>query len=126
MKAVIIMVAIVAIIGALNGYTGYFIDNSADELLSGINEAKQAVQAGDQAAASDRVKKLRDGWESVESRWEVLEDHREIDRIDTLMTHLEAMADTGVLDTMMPELDELAFFLTHIDDKHKIKMENIF
>jgi hypothetical protein len=126
MKAIIIMLAIVAIIWALNGYTCAFISSSSDEMLSSIDKVKHAVESEDQNGAGGQIDDLRSEWEAVESRWEVLVDHREVDRIDTLMTHIEGMAKAGTLDTMMPELDELAFFFTHINDKHKLKVENIF
>lgn len=125
LKAVIIMVVILAIIFTLNAYAGNYIDNSAKKLLADLENIKTMVQAGDVNTLNSEIKSLRDEWEGVESHWEILVDHREIDRIDTLMTHLEAMGKTGSLDTIMPEIEELAFFLTHIDDKHKIKAENI-
>lgn len=126
MRAVIIMLAIVAIILALNCYAGSFINDNSNELLSSIDKVKQAVQAGDLDAAGGRINDLRGEWESAESRWEVLVDHREVDRIDTLVTHLEGMAKAGTLDTMLPELDELSFFFKHINDKEKLRAENIF
>lgn len=126
MKSVAIILAIIAIIWILNGYTSLYIGNSSKELLGYVDEAKKAVKAEDMYNANVQVGMLRAEWETVESHWEALVDHREIDRIDTLMTHLEAMAGTGGLDDMLPELEELAFFLTHIDDKHRIWAENIF
>jgi hypothetical protein len=126
MKRIIIILVIIAIICALNIYTGIFINTSSVELRSEIDQTKTALQAKDNATAASQIKKIRNQWESVESRWEVLVDHRDVDRIDTLMTHLEAMAATDSWDTVMPELDELAFYLTHIDDKQKFRVENIF
>lgn len=126
MKSVAIILVIIALIWILNGYTSLYIGNSSEELLGYVDEAKKAVKAKDMYNTNVQVGKLRARWETVESHWESLVDHREIDRIDTLMTHLQAMAGTGGLDDMMPELEELAFFLTHIDEKHKIRAENIF
>lgn len=125
LKAVVIMLCIVAIIWALNICAGSFIDRSTDKLLDSIDSTKDAAESGDAQATDLEVEKLRYEWESMESRWEILVDHREVDRIDTLMTHLEAMAEVNTLDTLVPELDELAFFLTHIDDKQQIRAENI-
>jgi hypothetical protein len=119
------MLCIVAIIWSLNIWAGSFIDKSTDKLLEDIDATKDAAQSGDAGATDLQVEELRYEWESVESRWEILVDHREVDRIDTLMTHLEAMAEVNTLDTLVPELDELEFFLTHIDDKHQIRPENI-
>lgn len=126
MKPIVIMLVIVAIIWALNSYTCMFIGNSSEELLSSIEEVKQAVQANNTGDTTGKISRLRNEWESAESRWEVLVDHKEVDRIDTLVTHLEGMAQAGSLETMMPELEELSFFVSHIDDKHKIKLENVF
>lgn len=125
MKAAVIMLCIVAIIWALNIGAGSYIDVSSEKLLSTIDSARDAVAAGDAEAVRGWVKKLREDWEKTESKWEMLVDHREIDRIDTLMTHLEAMSATGSLEDLVPELEELSFFITHIDDKHKIRPENI-
>jgi hypothetical protein len=125
LKPVIIILAIIAIIWVLNAYCGIYIDNTSGKLLNYIDTAKIAVKAKDVDTLNAQVKQLRSEWEGMESHWEVLVDHREIDRIDTLMTHLEAMSSIGSLDTIMPELEELAFYLTHIDDKHKIRPENI-
>jgi Glu-tRNA(Gln) amidotransferase subunit E-like FAD-binding protein len=125
LKAAIIMLCIVAVVIALNAFTACYINNSSEKLLSYVNEAREAASKGDIEAIHEQVNKLRDEWEVYESRWEMLVDHREIDRIDTLVTHLQAMAAAGALEDLIPELEELAFFITHIDDKHKIRAENI-
>jgi len=126
MKSVVIIVVIIAIIWAFNGYTSMFIGDSSRELLGYVEKIEDAAKAGDMFTTNEQIGLLHGEWEGVESRWEMLVDHREVETVDTLMTRLKAMAATGALDDMMPELEELAFFLTHIDDKHKIRAENIF
>jgi hypothetical protein len=125
LRAVVIMLCIIAAIWALDIGTGIYIDRSSEKLLSYIETSRDAASKGDTETIHEQVKELRAKWEAAESRWEMLVDHREIDRIDTLMTHVQAMAAEGALEPLIPELEELAFFITHIDDKHKIRPENI-
>lgn len=119
------MLCIVAVILALDFGAASYIHRSSEKLLTYTQTARDAASRADMPAIREQVKELRDEWEAVESKWESLVDHREIDRIDTLMTHVQAMAAEGALEELIPELEELAFFITHIDDKHKIRPENI-
>jgi hypothetical protein len=125
LKAVLIMLAIIAIIWALDAFSSGYVDKSSDILLTYVDKAREAASKGDMKTVKEQMDGLRDKWEAVESHWESLVDHREIDRIDTLMTHLQAMAAAGTLELLIPELEELSFFITHINDKHKIRAENI-
>lgn len=125
MKPITIIVVIIAIIWAFNCYTSAFIGDSSHEMMGYITEVKKAAKGGDMYRVNEQVGRLHAGWESAESRWEMLVDHREVETIDTLMTHLVAMAGTGALDDLMPDLEELDYFFAHIDDKHKIRLENI-
>jgi predicted Holliday junction resolvase-like endonuclease len=125
MKYVLIVFCIVFIITALDLYISGYIENSAEKMLSYIQNAKSALQRNDMATATAEIKSMREEWESYEPRWEIYVDHRETERVDTLLTRLEAMAEANTPETMMPEFQELEFFLTHISDKQKFRPENI-
>lgn len=125
MRAIVTILVIIAIIWTLNACTGAFIESSSQKLSTNIAQTRAAVETGDMQAYKNGIVALRSEWESDESRWEALVDHREVDRIDTLMTHLEALANGGNPEDILPELDELSFFLAHIGDKIKIRLENI-
>ena len=126
MKSISILLSIVVIILLLNVFISGFIQSSANSMLSILTRTKEAMSAGDNKAVTEEIRRLRKEWEADESRWEACIDHNEVDKIDTLLTRMEAMAATGTLDTMLPELQELEFFLSHVNDKNKLKVENIF
>ena len=126
MKTTVIMLVIVLIILVLNGYVGGFIANNAEELMPHIKAAKTALNSGNVEEAARQVNQLKEKWDSKESIWEAFINHGDSEHVETLLTRLEAMAAAGTPELMLPELEELEFFFTHLTDTQKFKLENIF
>jgi hypothetical protein len=126
LKTAVIILAIVVIIGMLNGVVCSFISGSTDKLTPYIANATAAVKAGDMNAAAGQIRELKKEWDGKESIWEAFVDHSETERVETLLTRLEGMIEANTPDQMLPELQELDFFFTHLNDKQKFRLENIF
>ena len=125
MKYLVITVSIPLVITALDLYISGYIENSAEKMLESVKTAQDALTRGDMETVGKQIEAVRRDWEADESRWEVYTDHRETENVDTLLTRLEGMVAGQTPELMMPELEELEFFLTHITEKQKFRPENI-
>ena len=126
MKYLVILLTILLMVWVLNAYVGFFINSSTDALMEHIKSAKAAAHAKDLDAATKEISAMRELWEGDEGRWEAFTDHREVERVDTAINHLEGMVDAGTTEDMHVELQELEYLLRQMNDKHKLRLENIF
>lgn len=125
MKYLVIIVTILLVITALDLYITGYIESSAEKMLDIIKTAQDALGRNDMDTVNRQIEAMRREWETDESRWEVFTDHRETENVDTLLTRLEGMAAANTPETMLPEFQELQFFLQHITEKQKFRPENI-
>ena len=126
MKYIITMALILANILGLNSYVASYISKSADTLLDGVQQTRQAATAGDVQSAAGTISAMRERWEHDESRWEAFIDHREVERVDILIQRLEGYVDERTTEGMAEELQELEYLLRQMTEKHSFRIENIF
>ena len=126
MKYIITMALILAIILGLNAYVASYISKSADTLLDGVQQTRQAATVGDVQSAAGTISAMRERWEHDESRWEAFIDHREVERVDILIQRLEGYVDERTTEGMAEELQELEYLLRQMTEKHSFRLENIF
>lgn len=126
MKSAAIILVIIIIVSVLNACVGGFVTAGIDSLSPYIDKAKEALHAGDLAEVDRQIQGLKDHWDEKESIWEAFVDHRDSEEVETMLTRLEAMVTAQTPELMLPELQELEFFLDHLSDMQKFRLENIF
>lgn len=128
MKEIIIIATILIIIfgGAL--YTQKFLDDSADMLVSKLENLKTDLE--DENKEKEKLENQTDEiyweWEKINEKWSVIVLHDEIDLIETSLIRMKSKIKTGSLDESMEDLDTSIFLLKHIKEKEKTSLKNIF
>jgi len=127
MKEITIILSILIIIfgGAL--YTQKFLDNTADNLVSKLENLKIDLQNNNdnQQKLEEQTDEIYGEWEDVNEKWSVVVLHDEIDLIETSLIRMKSKIKTGSLDESMEDLDTSVFLLKHIKEKERTSLKNI-
>ena len=128
MKEVTIIIVILTIIfgGAL--YTQKFLNNTADILVSKLENLKTDIENKDeeQQILEEQTDEIYGEWENINEKWSVIVLHDEIDLIETALIRMKSKIKTGSLDESIEDLDTSIFLLKHIKEKEKTNLKNIF
>ena len=128
MKEITIIILILMIIfgGAL--YTQKFLNNTADMLVSKLENLKTELENNnkEQQNLEQQTDEIYVDWENINEKWSVVVLHDEIDLIETSLIRMKSKIKTGSLDESMEDLDTSIFLLKHIKEKEKTSLKNIF
>lgn len=128
MKEVIISIFILIIIFGGAFYTQKFLDNTADLLVSKLENLKTDLENEnkEQQILENQSDEIYGEWEDINEKWSVIVLHDEIDLIETSLIRMKSKIKTGSLDESMEDLDTSIFLLKHIKEKEKTSLKNIF
>ena len=128
MKEIIIIILILILIFGGAFYTQRFLDNTADKLVSKLENLKIELenQNGEQQNLEKQTDQIYGEWEDINEKWSVVVLHDEIDLIETSLIRMKSKIKTGSLDESMEDLDTSIFLLKHIKEKEKTSLKNIF
>lgn len=128
MKEVIIIIIILIIIfgGAL--YTQNFLNNTADTLVSKLENLQAEIETGnvEEKRLKEQTDEIYGEWEDINEKWSVIVLHDEIDLIETSLIRMKSKIKTGSFEDSMEDLDTSIFLLKHIKEKEKTSLKNIF
>lgn len=69
---------------------------------------------------------LNSSWNKVNSKWAMLIDHQELDKINISISRIREYISTRHIPGLMAELAELQLLLTHIPEKEALNLNNMF
>lgn len=128
MKEIIITITILMIIfgGAL--YTQKYLTNTADTLVSKLENLKTDLESENtnKQSLEEQSDEIYGEWEDINEKWSVVVLHDEIDLIETSLIRMKSKIKTGSLEESMEDLDTSIFLLKHIKEKEKTSLKNIF
>ena len=128
MKEIIIIIVILIIIFGGAAYTQKFLDNSADMLVSKLENLKSDLESNnlEQENLEKQTDEIYGEWEDINEKWSVIVLHDEIDLIETSLIRMKSKIKTKSLEESMEDLDTSIFLLKHIKEKEKTSLKNIF
>ena len=128
MKEVTIIILILIIIFGGAFYTQRFLDNTADMLVSKLENLKTDLEdeSENQQRLEEQTDEIYGEWENINEKWSVVVLHDEIDLIETSLIRMKSKIKAGSLDESMEDLDTSIFLLKHIKEKEKTSLKNIF
>lgn len=74
----------------------------------------------------ESIKNLSNTWDEEEKRLSCYMEHNELEEISKLVNSLEFQIENNKKDNINQTVDEIKFKMEHIENKQKIKLENIF
>ena len=128
MRETIIILSILIIIFVGACITQKFLNNTADLLVSKLEDLKSWIEE-DKINEKEMVEKtdeIYSEWEEINERWSVIVLHDEIDLIETSLIRMKSKIKTGEIQESMEDLDTSIFLIKHIKEKEKTNLKNIF
>ncbi len=128
MRETIIILSILIIIFVGACITQKFLNNTADLLVSKLEDLKSGIEE-DKINEKEMVEKtdeIYSEWEEINERWSVIVLHDEIDLIETSLIRMKSKIKTGEVQESMEDLDTSIFLIKHIKEKEKTNLKNIF
>ena len=128
MRETIIILSILIIIFVGACITQKFLNNTADLLVSKLEDLKSGIEE-DKINEKEMVEKtdeIYSEWEEINERWSVIVLHDEIDLIETSLIRMKSKIKTGEIQESMEDLDTSIFLIKHIKEKEKTNLKNIF
>ena len=128
MRETIIILSILIIIFVGACITQKFLNNTADLLVSKLEDLKSGIEE-DKINEKEMVEKtdeIYSEWEEINERWSVIVLHDEIDLIETSLIRMKSKINTGEVQESMEDLDTSIFLIKHIKEKEKTNLKNIF
>ena len=128
MRETIIILSILIIIFVGACITQKFLNNTADLLVSKLEDLKSGIEDDkiDEKEMIEKTDEIYSEWEEINERWSVIVLHDEIDLIETSLIRMKSKIKTGEIQESMEDLDTSIFLIKHIKEKEKTNLKNIF
>ena len=128
MRETIIILSILIIIFVGACITQKFLNNTADLLVSKLEDLKSGIEEDkiDEKEMIEKTDEIYSEWEEINERWSVIVLHDEIDLIETSLIRMKSKIKTEKTEESMEDLDTSIFLLKHIKEKEKTSLKNIF
>ncbi len=128
MRETIIILSILIIIFVGAYITQKFLNNTADLLVSKLEDLKSGIEEDkiDEKEMVEKTDEIYSEWEEINERWSVIVLHDEIDLIETSLIRMKSKIKTGEILESMEDLDTSIFLIKHIKEKEKTNLKNIF
>ncbi len=128
MRETIIILSILIIIFVGACITQKFLNNTADLLVSKLEDLKSGIEEDkiDEKEMIEKTDEIYSEWEEINERWSVIVLHDEIDLIETSLIRMKSKIKTGEVQESMEDLDTSIFLIKHIKEKEKTNLKNIF
>ena len=128
MRETIIILSILIIIFVGACITQKFLNNTADLLVSKLEDLKSGIEEDkiDEKEMVEKTDEIYSKWEEINERWSVIVLHDEIDLIETSLIRMKSKIKTGEVQESMEDLDTSIFLIKHIKEKEKTNLKNIF
>lgn len=119
-----LLILVIFVVGAfmLNQY----INRSCEKLLEDIDLLNEYVENNKWDDAKEQLATLKDQWEITKKRWQLFLEHYEMDSIDIAMARLDQYVKIEERPLSLGEIGEFRLLISHIKDKEKLKLGNIF
>ena len=127
MRETIIILSILIIIFVGACITQKFLNNTADLLVSKLEDLKSGIEEDkiDEKEMIEKTDEIYSEWEEINERWSVIVLHDEIDLIETSLIRMKSKIKTGEVQESMEDLDTSIFLIKHIKEKEKTNLKNI-
>ena len=120
-----IIILTLCIIGA-GIYTNYILTNDSTELEKHITKIQDNIKNENWEDAMNELIKFKEYWSKKQDIWAILQNHFEIDNINTSLARLTDYIATKSLPLALSESSVLMEYIQHIPKNIAITLGNIF
>jgi hypothetical protein len=102
-----------------------FLERTALEMTSLLEEVKQSVEDNDWQSAEMKLESFTQEWEKRHFWWELLMDHAEVDMISNGLAYLESYLQSRNSAEALAEINVLFNYLKQIPEGEKLTIRNL-
>ena len=127
-KELVISIIIVIAIFCLNKVTQDNTESTIAQVTEKLQMLRNDVLKGDidNTEANNKAKEAYDKWEELDDIMAYYIEHDEIEKVTTLVTSIKSFTETEEYAQVVEGIDKCIYILEHIEEREKIKLDNIF
>ncbi len=127
-KELIISIGIIIAILGLNKITQNNTNNTVEQLSQKLETLRQEVVQEDinYEKAEAQAQEVYDTWEELDDTMAYYIEHNEIEKISTELTSVKSYVEIQDYEHIIEDIDKCIYLLEHINDREKLKLDNIF
>lgn len=125
MKILITTLALFAVLIGFGTFAYYYIDHTANELVSKASLVEQQGNKENWPHAEKAFSSLDSAWIKASTKWTVLVDHQELDNINISLAKIREYIKAKDIPGFKSEVAELKLLLKHIPEKEALNLKNV-
>lgn len=121
-----IIVVIIGFVFSIDYITDKNLSNSVDWMKEGIVSIENKCKENNETEAQNEFYELEKKWKEEEKRLALFVEHNELEKVSGDIVLIESNFNTNDMDELFQNIANLKFMLGHIEEKNKLKLNNIF
>ncbi len=122
----LLVLAIAAMITAGGILTQQYLDTSASEMASRVEQVQQAVERGDWMDGQRSFAILEADWNRTHGNWAMITDHTELDNLELSLVRLQKFIEARDEINARVEAGEALDMIRHIPERDRLTWQNVF
>ena len=107
-------------------YSETLIAKAATDLSKEIVQLEESIKRDDWQKASTMALDIEKRWKGIETKWDLVVDHREIDEVDLAIVRSIKYLEAEEPGSSLAEISALKHLLLHISQKESFGLKSIF
>lgn len=125
MKQMITIAIITFIFILLSVYSSYYLDTSANSLITHIDKIESYTKIQDWNKVNSELSNIEHIWSGLQDKWAILIEHEEIDKIEMSLSKITKYSETKTVSDCLAESSNLKLLLKHIPEMHTLNLKNV-
>lgn len=126
MKQIVILLVSLVVLITSGIYEVHYLEKTSRYALSDLEYSKNAIDNDNYALAKEHIKALENTWNHMKGIWNIFVVHEEIDQIEDAMISYKVYIENEDKEMAVLEYETLVRTLSHIVEKQKLTIENVF
>ena len=125
-REIIIACVIITLIVILNIITANYTNKVMEEITSNLDEIRVQLVAKNKENLKSNVDKTIKNWSDRKNLLAFYIEHTELEKVELYLYEMNSNVETDEFNIAIQALDSCKFIVSHIRDKYKVALKNIF
>jgi len=125
-KEIIISIVVIILIITLNIFTQNHTDSSMNEVQAKLSEIRKELILASDKNLNEQSKELKSIWKEKSKSLTYYIEHNELEKVELYICEVNSNIETKEYNMAIQSIDTCDFIISHIKDKYKFSLKNIF
>lgn len=125
-KEIFICAIVVIFIVVLNIITSNHTTAIMDEITKELNEVREGLIQGKSDGLNEKIDKIAEKWKEKSEELAYYIEHDELEKVELYIVETKSNIETSEYNMAIQGLDSCKFIISHIKEKYKFSLKNIF